>query len=127
VCDFVTWVGCWSNSLRCCGLGCGDQGLGTFSTWAFSFLLVRIIGTSTEFIQDSVSERTVEVVFDHEIPEFPRQRDELTFSFFMRKMKPVDVPCYSIKMNYTRYVTWKEARIFFIPKNSYNIIVLHLF
>jgi hypothetical protein len=81
-----------------------------------------------ESIQDSVSERTIEVVPDHEILDFPRHRDELSFPFFMEKMQPVDVlPCYSSKKHCTRYVTWKEARILFRPENPYNIIVLHFF
>ena len=43
VCDFISWVGCWIFAPRCCILGCGGRGLGSFLTWAFSFLLVGII------------------------------------------------------------------------------------
>jgi hypothetical protein len=114
--------------MRCCGLGCGNQGLITFFTPVFSVLLVQIIGTGSEYIQDSVSERTVEVVPNHEILDFPRHRHEFSFPFCKKKMQPVDVlPCYSSKKNCSRYVTWKEARILFRPKNPYNIIVLHFF
>jgi hypothetical protein len=45
VCEFISWVGHWSTAPRCCGIGCGGRGLGTFFTWAFSFMLVQIIGT----------------------------------------------------------------------------------
>jgi hypothetical protein len=58
------------------------SGIGHFFHPGLFLSAWRVIGTGTEFIQDSVSERTVEVVPDHEIPDFPRQRDELTFSFF---------------------------------------------
>jgi hypothetical protein len=50
---------------------------------------VRIIGIGWESIQDSVNERIVEVVPDHEILDFPRHRHELSFPFCMKKMQPV--------------------------------------
>jgi len=81
-----------------------------------------------EFVEVACETVNLVHIHDYEIPEFPRQRDELTFSLFMEKMQPVGVlPCYFSKKQCTRYMTWKEARILFGPKNPYNILVLHFF
>jgi hypothetical protein len=91
-------------------------------------MLVRVIGTGTEFIQDSVNERTIEVVSDHEILDFPMQRDELTFSFFHGKNATNRCTAFLFQQKTLYQICYMEgSKDFFRPKNTYNIIVLHFF
>ena len=51
-------------------------------------------------------------VLEHEVPDFPRQRNELLFSLSMEKMQLVVVfPCYLCNKHLVRDVAWKESRI----------------
>jgi hypothetical protein len=63
-------------------------------------------------------------VFEHEVPDFPGQRNELFFSLSMEKMQPVVVfPCYLCNKHLVRDVTWKERRIFLGAKDHYYTVI----
>jgi hypothetical protein len=50
---------------------------------------------------------------EHEVPEFPRQRNELHFSLLMEKMQLVVIfHCYLCNKHSFCNVTWKERRFF---------------
>ena len=65
-------------------------------------------------------------VSTHEVPDFPRQGNELFFFLVMEKMQLVVVlPCYFYKKHLVRDVAWKESRIFLRAKyHEYTVIFL---
>jgi hypothetical protein len=61
---------------------------------------------------------------EHEVPDFPRKRNELLFSLVMEKMQLVVLfPCYFCNKHLVCNVTWKERRIFLGAKNHYYTII----
>jgi hypothetical protein len=67
-----------------------------------------------------VAHETINIVhiLDYEIPNFPRQRDELSFSFFMEKMQPIGVlPCLT-QTSSSRHARSQDLLFLDGPKNS---------
>jgi hypothetical protein len=85
----------------------------------FSILEIQVVELVCKFINFVHTS-------EYKIPNFPRQRNEFLFSFFMKKVQPkVIFPCNFCNKNYVRYMAWKKGRIFLGTENPYDIVILH--
>ena len=66
-------------------------------------------------------------IFQHELPYFPRQRNELFVFLPLEQMELVVVlTCYFCNEHSVHNVTWKESRFFHGAKNYYHNVIIQM-